>query len=211
MSGLQTNAYFNYRVKSDYMKEISLGSIQYTLSDGTRCICDVELCNKISSSIYDIFGASTSLVSSKTRWKIPGYSTGCLPVNSILVSTLECFYNQTCLNNLTSYFPPNETFKAMTIADSSRYGPTSTVQSMVDNLMVEEWTINISYDKYYSHCAPSLCTYFKVSRHSFVFVITKLLSLLASLTLVLQLVIPPVVRFIERLRHPTPSPRISSK
>jgi len=211
MSGLQTNALFEYRVNSNDVKKIGLKPIQYKLSDGTRCLCDVELCSKISSSIYDIFGASTSLVSSNTRWTIPGYSAGCLPVSSILVSTLECFYNQACLNNLTSYFTPKQTFKAMAIAESSRYGPNSTVQSMIDNLMVEKWIINISYDKYYSQCAPSLCTYSKVSRQSFVFVLTKLLSLLASLTLVLQLAIPPVVRFVERLRHPTPSPRISSK
>jgi hypothetical protein len=211
MSGLQTNALFQYHANSNGVEKIGLKPIQYKLSDGTRCLCDVELCSKISSSIYDIFGASTSLVSSKTRWKIPGYSAGCLPVDSILVSTLECFYNQTCLNELMSYFSANETFKAMAIAESSRYGPNSTVQSMIDNLMVEEWIINISYDKYYSQCAPSLCTYSKVSRHSFVFVITQLLSLLASLTLVLQLIIPPAVRFVERLRHPTPSPRISSK
>ena len=76
--------------------------------------------------------------------KIPGFEGGCLPTDGILLSTLECFYDQTCLNRLLSFFPTKEKFTAMTTIEPTRFDRNSTVKIMVDYLMIEKWIKSIS-------------------------------------------------------------------
>ncbi|CAF1190754.1 unnamed protein product [Adineta steineri] len=167
MSGLPTN--FFYYQHYSYSSGIGywLYSLGYTQSDGSECFCRTDFCGKIPSRIVDIFGASDSTVLGNIQWSILGMSAGCLPVTSMLVSTLECFYIQTCVDKLISYFLTIESFTTMIYNNQSLYNQNSTIESIVDNLMVEDWMINISYDKYYSECAPSSCTYINVFRHDF--------------------------------------------
>jgi hypothetical protein len=212
LSGLQTNSRHMYRITSNSRQDLVLGMLIYRQDDGSICQCDISICNKISSAIYNVFGETMTIVAEDIEWYIPGISAGCLPVNSILVSTLECFFNQTFVNKLVSYLTTNITFTAMNASIvPSRYNLSSTVQSITDKLMIEDWMINISYNEYYSHCAPSSCTYLQLARNSFLFVLTQLISLLSSLTLVFELVIPLAIRFIQRLRDPTPRPRVPCK
>jgi len=152
-SGLQTNSVYEYyNSPSDLV--IYVETIEIKQVDGSWCHCKTDYCNNTFSRIYNIFGAQTQLVVGDIQWSIPGISAGCLPVTSILGSTLECFYDETCLNKLISYFSTNENFTALSLVEQSQYSPNSTVQSMVDKLMLEDLMINISYDNYYSQCAP---------------------------------------------------------
>jgi hypothetical protein len=87
-------------------------------------------------------------------FEILGWYTGCMPINSLLQSTFECFYNQTCVDMLLSSLPTNKTFEAMTVNEESIYElNTSSIQSMVDGMMVEQYHYDISYAKYYNQCA----------------------------------------------------------
>ncbi|CAF4325562.1 unnamed protein product [Adineta steineri] len=135
---------------------------------------------------------------------INGFKLSCLPVNAILVSTLECFYNQTCLNQLISFFPTNEKFLAMNFSEQSRFAINSTVQIIVNELMIEEWITNISYDKYFQQCAPNLCTYTINEKYSFTFILRKIISLLGGFTLMLGFFIQLIVKFIRRLPRTEP-------
>ncbi|CAF1186813.1 unnamed protein product [Adineta steineri] len=204
---VQTSSYF-----LDLKQYLVLHRHKYTRMVGGTCDCSLENCDQIESGIDIAFGRlNMPMIWNDLIWSIPGISTGCFPGFTLLSSTLECFYNQTCVDKLISNFPTSEKFKAMIINNESLYEPTSTVQAIVDNLMIETWILNISYDKYYSECAPSSCTYLKITRRDFVHVLKKLISLLSSLTLILGLIIPLVIRFIMKRRDRTPKPRISFK
>ncbi|CAF1386151.1 unnamed protein product, partial [Adineta steineri] len=191
---------------------LGLHTRSYRRTNGSECECPLNNCNQRGSGIVNKFGRQVVFQTMDSlAWSIPGMSIGCFPGFTLLSSTLECLYNQTCVKKLISYFPTSKEFKAMIINNESLYEPTSTVQSIIDNLMIENWTMNISYDKYYSECAPSSCTYLKISRRDFVHVLKKLISLLSSLTLILRLIIPLVIGFIMKRRDRTPKPRISFK
>ncbi|CAF0935258.1 unnamed protein product [Adineta steineri] len=184
----------------------------YTRTNGAMCDCTLNNCNQIESGIANKFGKeSVYNTMNDLAWSIPGMSAGCYPGFTLLSSTLECFYDQICVNKSISYFPTSDTFKALIINNESSYQPTSTIQSIVDNMMIEDWIPLFSYDKYYSECAPSSCTYLKKFRRDFVHVLKKLISLLSSLTLILGLIIPLVIGFIMKRRDRTPKPRISFK
>ncbi|CAF1400980.1 unnamed protein product [Rotaria sp. Silwood1] len=141
--------------------------------------------------------------------KIPGMSHGCLPVNSILLSTLECFYNQKCLNRLLSLLSVTENFTVISELKQNRYQSDTIIQTIVDNLMIEEWMIDISYKKYYNQCAPKSCTYFKNEKYDWKFVLTQLIGLLGSLIMVCSFTIEIIVKFIRRRRLPPPQNRES--
>ncbi|CAF1427266.1 unnamed protein product [Adineta steineri] len=204
---LQTSSYY-----IDDMLEREMYAHNYRRTNGSTCYCNQNDCNQIESGIVNKFGKqNVNEAINSLAWSIPGMSTGCFPGFSLLWSTLECFYNQTCVDKLISYFPTSEEFNAMIMNNESLYLPTSTVQSIIDKLMIENWTMNIFYDEYYSECAPSSCTYLKIFRRDFGHVLKKLIGLLSSLTLILGLIIPLVIGFIMKRRDRTPKPRISFK
>ncbi|CAF3645712.1 unnamed protein product, partial [Adineta steineri] len=205
MPAVQTSRFL---VDGYWVSEIHIK--QYRQTDGTACDCILNNCNQMESGIVNKSGRpNNDEIWNVLAWSIPGMSTGCLPGFTLLPSTLECFYKQTCVDKLISYFPTSEEFNAMIINNKSLYKPTSTVQSIIDKLMIEDWMMNISYDKYYSECAPSSCTYLKIFRRDFGHVLKKLIGLLSSLTLILGLIIPLVIQFIMKRRDRTPEPRIS--
>ena len=196
ISALQTNfilCYAIYVTQRQYL--VVPYSISYHDDAGLSCDCALDLHCSVRAGFAAIVGGITQLEYGNME-TLPGVSSGCLPVSSILASTLECFYNQTCVDEVISHFPTNERFTALSTSVPSQFSSDSSVQSMADHLMVENWTTTISYDKYYAQCAPTACTYAQIQQHGFLFVLTKLISLLSGLTLVLGLAIPPFARFI---------------
>ena len=79
-------------------------------------------------------------------------------------------------------FPP--TLNANVI---SRFKTSTTVQSMVEQLMLESWSQNVTYESYFNQCAPRYCTYSVIERRDVVFLITLLLGVFGGLSLLLRL------------------------
>ncbi|CAF1483805.1 unnamed protein product [Adineta steineri] len=206
-SALQTNYDLYYYALNTWQFVPEKGAIGYFPSNGNSCYCTSDFNCKAPSKIYDIYGEATQLIgnsNSKILMRINGFKASCLPVSAILLSTLECFYNQTCLNQLISFFSTNEKFLAMNFSEQSRFTINSTVQMLVNELMIEGWMTNISYNKYFQQCAPNLCTYTKNDKYSFTFILTKIISLLGGFTLILGVSIQLIVKFIRRLPRTEP-------
>ncbi|CAF1125518.1 unnamed protein product [Adineta steineri] len=206
-SALQTNYDLYYYALNTWQFVPEKGAIGYFPSNGNSCYCTSDFNCKAPSKIYDIYGEATQLIgnsNSKILMRINGFKASCLPVSAILLSTLECFYNQTCLNQLISFFSTNEKFLAMNFSEQSRFTINSTVQMLVNELMIEGWMTNISYNKYFQQCAPNLCTYTKNDKYSFTFILTKIISLLGGFTLILGVSIQLIIKFIRRLPRTEP-------
>ncbi|CAF0821126.1 unnamed protein product [Adineta steineri] len=206
-SALQTNYLLHYYAYSTWQFAVKRNTLGYSPSNGNSCYCISDFNCQIPSKIYNIYGEATQLTvssNSKSLMSINGFKASCLPVSAILLSTLECFYNQTCLNQLISFYPTNEKFLAMNFSEQSRFAINSTVKMIVDELMIEEWIANISYDKYFKQCAPNLCTYTKNEKYSFTYILTKMISLLGGFTLILSFFIRLIVGFVRRLPRTEP-------
>ncbi|CAF3996085.1 unnamed protein product [Rotaria sordida] len=201
LSALQTN-YMQYYA-TPYINVVQITVHNQILTDpeySSFCSCRIHIDCNMPSMIFNEFRPSIEYMPpyDKILMKIPGMVHGCLPVNTILLSTLECFYNQTCLNSLLSSLSTNEPFTAMSQFEQSRYELNSTMQTIIDNLMIEEWVIDISYKKYYKQCAPLLCTYFKNEKYDWRFVLIQLIGLLGCLTTLCSFIIENIVKFIRR-------------
>lgn len=216
-SGLHTNTLF-LQMFDGLMQRYSITAIyfEYRQTNDNLCFCSRGYDCVSPSGIYDLFSDTPDIDFSHNQvsvlMRIPGLFSGCMPMNSLLLSTLECFYNQTCVNDILSFLSVNSDFTAMTTIERSIFQPNATVQSIVGSIMVQNWTTNIYHEKYFAQCAPISCTYLVEKRHDVLFVLAKIIGLLGSLVLGLRLSVPWVVRFIRnrkmRKNQSTASPRI---
>ena len=129
-------------------------------------------------------------LNSQSNWIIPGMMIGCLPFESMLQSTLECIYDQNCLNMIcqTMNF---ESFPALQ-PDRTRFKPINTtkIESIAKELFIENWNLNISYEKYFHGCQPSSCSYTLDKRSNIFYSISIILTIYSGLSLALQIIIP---------------------
>ncbi|CAF1291112.1 unnamed protein product [Adineta ricciae] len=188
-SGLATNFVMTY--DADQTEPLLFSSQRYKPISGPVCNCYETMTCTSLAFIYAIIDYQMPIMT------VPGIMTGCLPLQSLLASSLECFFNQTCVDRLISFFPTNENFTAMSIINQTIYERNATVQSMVNGLMIEKWITSISYEKYYAQCAPISCTYTKIERPTLGFILTRLIGLLSGLILVLRVLVPKVIHYIE--------------
>jgi hypothetical protein len=80
---------------------------------------------------------------------------------------------------------------------SSEYSVNSTIQELLDELMIEEWNLSITYNNYYNACQPIVCTYTSETKNGIVYIITVLLGLVGGLIIVLEFVVPRLMKFIR--------------
>ncbi len=143
---------------------------------------------------------------------IPGFISSCMPVDACLLSSLECFFNQTCVNAIFPYQRMVDgvmwNFTALNSDNTSkpsRFNTNSRIQSIVDELMVEEWNVHEFYDKYFEQCAPLVCIYLTDVYSDFLSVLNIFIGLLGGLCFVLGIIVLPVVRFIRQRLWPPPA------
>ncbi|CAF0927490.1 unnamed protein product [Rotaria sordida] len=126
---------------------------------------------------------------------IPGFYVGCLPSQALIQSTMECFYNQSCIDQIQSHIdyqqvPLNIT--PLIILESSRYSPETTIEEMLKKLFVEQWDSQTYFEQYYHQCQPTYCQYQYIEQYS-VSSITKLTGLVGGLNLAFRLITPILV------------------
>ncbi|CAF1054872.1 unnamed protein product [Adineta steineri] len=136
----------------------------------------------------------------RVLYSVPGMYTGCYIVESLLQSNLQCFYNQTCINKVVSYFVTRPLMNTTALKNSlpSQFLPNSTLKEVINEIMVEQFIPSIIYNSYYNACQPTECTYTYQTKNSIIYIVTTLIGLLGGLITVLKLIIPPVVMFIRK-------------
>ena len=146
---------------------------------------------------------------------IPGFIRACSVLNSLLLSTLECFYSSTdCLSSLTNYMnqsyvrvdthvpwfdPKPLVYDALT----SRFVPNNSLSVIIKQMLLEEWHPTVAFDRYYEACAPRHCTFTYTTRtNGFVQVTIKMVSMLGGLIVMLRLISPYLVKCVLYLLKP---------
>ena len=148
---------------------------------------------------------------------VSGAIQGCFTIDSVLLSTLECFYsNSTCLPTVLDFLNRTwtNTLDMSTIPwvnvrplvynpTTSRFTPQTPLSVIVKKMMIEEWDQGFSYEKYYEACAPNHCTYsYETNTQSFIEVIITLVSMISSLIAALRFIIYQLVKFVFGLFKP---------
>ena len=211
-SGLSTN--YGYATVSDNSSYIqSLNQVffpwTYTPDDNNSsifCSCKVApiTCDQ-SSGIYNLTEVTIVLL-----FTIPGFRTGCSLVESMLTSTMQCFFDQSCINAIndqiysTSVSPFNATAMSYN-SSNSRYKVTTKIQTIVEQLMIEEWNNQTSFDGYFSQCNPSKCVYTYNRQGDAGYIITIVIALVGGLTTILRIIISSLIAVVRRKKRPANS------
>ena len=159
------------------------------------CLCSSSTACIVSSSIYQVPNRTA-------LFTVPGFYRGCYVVEALLQSTLECFYNQTCINHLQVYFLSSSAINAIALNSSSptNYSIKSTIKNLVDKLMIEQWNVSMMYERYYNECQPTQCTYTAETRNDLIYIVTTLFGIVGGLITVLKLVVPRLVKLVRKKR-----------
>lgn len=126
---------------------------------------------------------------------VPGFLVGCYPFEALLQSTLECLYNISCIELLSSmYNSSNVEIKPL---DPMLSSPEATVQSLVNVLFVDQWDIKVNYSNYYVTCAPLSCSYTRNEQTKILYIVTSIVGLYGGLTIALKLIVPILMKLIH--------------
>lgn len=162
-----------------------------------QCNCMFNASCRSLMEVHDV----TSTMPSRF-FDIPNFYVGCSRLEGLLSSTMECFYDQTCLDGINrrtfSWYTGPKNF---TLLNSSLNSPNETVQFVANRLFVDMWDRNISYNNYYTACAPLSCTYEYTHRRSLVSIITAVLGIFGGLTTALKILLIIFLRLISKVRQ----------
>ena len=129
---------------------------------------------------------------------VKGMWTACYPLEGVLSSTLECYFDPACIellvSNATAFTPLNAT-------ETSQFPPNTTVQDLINELMLEQWSFDVSPENYYTQCAPSKCTYSYAHRNDVLAITTTIIGLAGGLNTALRLIVPWLVQVILKLKR----------
>ena len=129
------------------------------------------------------------------RASVKGMRMGCTPSESFRLSTLECFYDQSCLDLIHKY--TNYSTPILPLARTmKRFRLNTTVNELIDDVFVEEWKTSTNYPSYFHRCSPSLCSYIYVEKFNLLYTITLVLGLHGGVSIVLRWICPEIVRLI---------------
>ncbi|CAF0967598.1 unnamed protein product [Adineta steineri] len=137
----------------------------------TTCICATDTHCNASTGIYDIDKDNGDFLIYVSSYNVSGLIAGCSVTDSLLHSTLECYYsNSNCLSILMKkskeihdlnpdkipWFDVRPLDYNITF---SRFQPNTSISEIVQKIMIEQWNSLISYDQFYESCAPTYCIY----------------------------------------------------
>lgn len=190
ISALSTNAEID--VSSRMPLQPSLAVNGYRMSDGFPCYCLPTFTCVAPAAIYSTVASKTHEVFSidSNGEFIKGMTTDCYPYNGLLASTLECYYDASCLQLLVSNV---STFPPLNLNLPSRFMPTNTVNYLVGEAMAEEYSYNYSAEAYYKQCAPRFCVYSYKHHSTLLTIITAIIGVISTLNTGLRLMVPFLV------------------
>ena len=150
-----------------------------------------------------------------TPYIMPGMVRGCFVIDSLLLSTLECLYSDCCWSVLNYYM--NETYYALDTGvswlnthplvyepNSSRFAPNTSLNSIVNQMMIDRWSFSSSFAQYYETCAPTYCTYSDTApTKDFVGILITLVSIISGLTVTLRIITPLFAKCAFYFLQPT--------
>ncbi|CAF1235054.1 unnamed protein product [Adineta steineri] len=157
--------------------------------------------NNCSCGLHSNCTTQAYLYSNNATKPIPikGLKMGCTPSESFRHSTLECFYNQSCIRQLEEYTKSTSSIIALS-PTSNNSSMIRTIDELIYSLFVEEWSPHIHYPSYFQQCLPSLCLYTYIKRFDIFHILTLLLGFQGGLSIVLKWICPKIIQLIVQIQ-----------
>ena len=214
-----TETLFVLEFEDHWQEEVYMNNIYYSetraLFKGFSCVCNDEFECQLQQGVYagmtqyDYAGSywlgrqPTAAVSAiNATILLPGLFAGCLPIESVMRSTSECWFEHSCLDTIGKYI----NFSAIPIGsftklNASRFERSTTFEKMQNQLFIESWIIDKSYGQYFNECQPLFCQYTDEQRRTFAYVMAATISFYGGLRAVLAFLVPILIGFLIRKKN----------
>ncbi|CAF1065122.1 unnamed protein product [Adineta steineri] len=195
-TAIRNNQFYNpSNPAADIVKGSTAGSSVYTIRlrltniypSGPVCSCAIS--SKCTRPLgFYCSASSCHNANVQPNITVPGMFLSCTTIDSLLLSTLTCLYNQSCIQFLLDWrlfdfngnIAPIDSRGANTTALDpnlpSQFMPNSTFEPLVLNMFIENWILSNNYSIYYTTCNPDSCTYTYDQRYALVAAITVLIA-----------------------------------
>ena len=146
-----------------------------------------------------VYGTCSCATSTRCTQPSGSMMVGCYPLEALLQSNLRCFYDQSCIDS-------SGTFQAINYSGHpTRFELNATVESILDELMMEEYSLDVSYGSYFDQCSVSSCSYSQSGREETVEIITSIIGLYGGLVVISQWLTAMLMKlWSSRVTHISP-------
>ncbi|CAF1459507.1 unnamed protein product, partial [Adineta steineri] len=130
---------------------------------------------------------------------INGLKIGCTPSEALFSSTLECFYDISCINLILEFVDNDNMLYSPLSSNNSRFSINSTVLDLITNVFIEDWLTSIDYPKYFNQCLPSSCSYQYIQRFDWLYTVTVLLGFYGGLSFIFKWLCPKIILLFNQI------------
>ncbi|CAF1394777.1 unnamed protein product [Adineta steineri] len=141
------------------------------------------------------------LSSSNETMIIDGMVFGCYFLETVLLSSLSCFYSETCITNVRNLLGALPPTPQQLNNSLTRFSVNDTIETMAYQMFIESWTSNVSYEKFYESCSPNYCVYTYRSRFDVLEMLTTFLSVFAGLSFGIRFIVPYLVKIFQKIKR----------
>jgi hypothetical protein len=120
----------------------------------------------------------------------------CFPIESLLPSTLQCFYdNNPCFDIINNIFDKTiyMNFTRLNSSEPSRFSINVTISDLLKQLFIESWSTTIDYSSYFNKCQPLSCSYTLIQRRNFLQILTTITALIGGLAKIFRFLSPLII------------------
>ena len=190
--------------------QILLHEIQQVNSTLVTCFCAINPTCETPAALYDSVLNYDTNVTVNTIVDMHGWNQGCLSMDSLLFSTLQCFYadaNSDCFAFVVSHLLKiklNYEILGPLILNinpliynptQTRYPPNTTISVIIKELMLETWNAFLSYESFYQSCSPIYCSYSeRIHQQTCLEIFVTLVSMIGGVVVSLRFLTPRFVR-----------------
>ncbi|CAF1430761.1 unnamed protein product [Adineta steineri] len=181
-----------YQYKASVYNTFSTTLYTQAMIYDNNCSCQLN-----STCIID---ASFIKTNSTQPITVKGLKMGCTPSESLLASTLECFYDQSCINLIQTMAGYNKNITPIPLnITNSRFLMNTTVMNLINDLFIEKWSTIMNYSSYFNRCSPMICSYTYIQQLNSFYTLIYLVGLYGGLTIILKWISPKIVYFVNKI------------
>ncbi|CAF1271274.1 unnamed protein product [Adineta steineri] len=163
-----------------------------------RCYCTLF-------STHDCY-TQTTISSGNNSYHVTGMVSSWNHYQSLLMSTLECFYNEECLGHLiqmvdSTNISTSDFILRQPSSFSQIHTEYKTIENLVNDIFIYSWKYNTSYLSYFEQCQPLQCHYTYQSRINLIYIITTIFGLIGGLNIILRLTTPIIFKLALKIWH----------
>ena len=142
---------------------------------------------QLTEGLYDM----NKISSNET---LPGFVVDCLPIQTMFASSLECFYNETCLEILLSSYEESINVSVLNETLSSRFSRNTKIEVLVNELFLEIMQNEKKHRSYFEECAPITCSYTYSESFDWLSAVPTLIAVFGGLSTVLRVISPYLLK-----------------